>query len=50
MGMTKIGQTKNKYLISVEKSLGNKSARRQRCQNMINITLMDMGSENEKCK
>jgi len=49
MGMRKIGQTKNKYLISVEESLGNKSARRQKCQN-INITFMDMGSANEKCK
>jgi hypothetical protein len=48
--MRKIGQTKSKYLISVEESLGKKSAIRQRCQNMIYITLMDMGSENEKCK
>jgi len=47
--MRQIGQTKNKYLISVEESLGKKSARRWRYQNMINITLMDMSAENEKC-
>jgi len=49
MGRKKLGHMKNKYLISVEESLGKKLARKQRCQNMINITTMEVGSENEKC-
>lgn len=49
MGMRKTGQTKNKYWISVEESLGKKAASRWSCQNMINITLWTWVLRMKKC-